>query len=97
MNLFWRIKQKFLAYKYKSAKEIYILCLWAKWSILSAKFYKYNKQGEPLTIQWTDHNGIYEEYYVAPWYHESTGARLYSFNKNEIENVAKYKNSLDKV
>jgi len=85
MKILWKIKQKFLEYKYKKAKEIYIICLWAKWGILPAKFYKIDKNGEPLTIQWTDHNGIYEEYYIAPWYHESTGAKFYSFNKQKAE------------
>lgn len=78
-----KIKQKILEYKYKKARTIYIVCFWADWAILPAKFAnKFDKDGNPLTIQWTDHNGCYEEYYIAPWYHESTGAKQVFFSQD---------------
>lgn len=85
-----KIKQKILRYRYKRAREIYIIGRWARWGVLSAKFTgKIDKDGNPLTIHYTDHNGYYERYYIGPWYTETTGHVIgYSFNKEQAQWLA---------
>ncbi len=85
-----KIKQKILRYRYKRAREIYIIGRWARWGVLSAKFSgKIDKEGNPLTIHYTDHNGLYEQYYISPWYTETTGRVIgYSFNKEQAQWLA---------
>ena len=91
--MFFKIKQKILEYKYKKAKPIYIICLWAKYGFLECKFAnKYNKEGELLTIQWTDNNGEHEEYYIAPWHYESTGAISWTFDKDKAKEIVERMN-----
>lgn len=75
---------RFLRYKYNKAKEIYIVALWARFGVLKAKFSgKFDKNNEPLTIQYSDHNGEYESYHVAPWYLETTGITVAYFFTEE--------------
>ena len=83
--MIFQLKQKILKYKYKKAKNIYIVGCWAQWGILPAKYSgKIDKNGNPLTIQFNDHNGFEEEYYVAPWYQETTGTVIgYFFNREQ--------------
>lgn len=85
----FNIKQIILKYKYKKAKNIYIIGCWADWGILPAKYSgQINAEGEPLTIQFTDHNGFKDEYYIAPWYRETSGTVIgYCFNKKQAENI----------
>lgn len=88
--------QRKLRRMYHSPKrrKLYCVFLWAKYGVLEAVWTgKFDDDGHPLTIQYTDHNGEYEHYYIAPWYRESTGKPMaYSFNKNMAENLAKYFN-----
>ena len=86
-----KIKQKYLEYKYKKAKNIYIIGCWAKIGILSEKWAgKIDKEGNPLCILYTDHNGLCPEYYIAPFYAATTGRIYgYSFNKEQAEFLVK--------
>lgn len=88
-NMLNNIKQKILKYKYKKAKNIYIIGCWAHWGILTAKYSgQMDKDGNPLTIHFTDHNGLKEEYYIAPWYTETTGIVIgYSFNEKQAKSI----------
>ena len=65
--------------------------LFRSWGVLSAKFSgKIDKDGNPLTIHYTDHNGCYERYYIGPWYTETTGFVIgYTFNKNQADAIAR--------
>lgn len=92
--MFKKIKQIILKRKYKNTKKIYIVCLWAKWAVLEAQFTgRLDKNGDPLTIQYTDHNGLCEQYYIAPWYKETTGLTIaYFFNKTQAQELAKLLN-----
>lgn len=96
MNILDRIKFKYLKYRYNKARKIYIVCCWARWGVLQARFSgKFNEKNQPLTIQYSDHNGTHESYYIAPWYLETTGLTIaYFFNEKDAEYLA---NSLDKI
>ena len=85
-----KIKQKILKNKYNKARKLYIIGRWAHWGLLSAKYAgKIDEEGNPLTIHYTDHNGLYEQYYIGPWYTETTGHVIgYSFNRKQAENIA---------
>ena len=91
------IKQKILKYKYKKAKPIYIVACWARWGVLPAKFSgKFDKEGNPLTIYWTDCNGTHDLYYIHKWYSETTGLTFaYFFNEKQAEGLAKHLNYLE--
>lgn len=86
-----KIKQKILQYKYQRAKNIYIVGCWAKWGILPAKYSgKINKNGDPLTIHYTDCNGMRDLYYITAWYNETTGITVaYFFNEKEAMSLVK--------
>ena len=92
MKIIQFLKQKILAYKYKNAPSLYIICKWCGYGILEAKYSgKVDKEGHPLTIHFTDHNGEYNYYYIAPWYNETTGATIcYTFNKEMANSLLKY-------
>ena len=79
------IKQKIFKYKYKKAKNLYVVVLWAKWGVLPVKYFgKIDQNGDPLTIHYTDCNGTHDLYYIAPWYTESTGFTIvYFFNEKQ--------------
>lgn len=91
-----KIKFKYLEYRYKKAKKLYIVCLWARYGVLEARFSgKFDKNNHPLTIQYSDHNGMYESYYIAPWYYETTGRTIaYSFNEQNAQTIADELNKL---
>ena len=91
-----KIKQKILEYKYKKAKNIYIVGLWARWGVLPAKYSgKIDRNGDPLTIYYTDCNGTYDLYYITPWYNETTGITIaYFFNEKQAISLA---NQLNKI
>ena len=80
-----KIKQKILKYKYNKAKNIYIVALWAKWGVLPTKWTgKFSKDNNPLTIYYTDCNGMEDLYYITPWYNETTGVTIaYFFNEKQ--------------
>ena len=87
--MFKKLNQKILKYKYKKAREIYIVGLWARWGVLPAKYYKIDKEGNPLTIYYCDQNGEYEFYYIHPWNRETTGVTIaYFFNREQAESLA---------
>ena len=53
------------------------------------KIWRFRSNNHPLTIQYSDHNGEYESYFIAPWYHETTGCTIaYSFNKQNAQTIA---------
>lgn len=86
-----KIGQYLLEKKYKKAKEIYIVCCWARWTVLPAKLYKIDKKTRvPKIIQWTDHNGTSSEYYVTTYYWATTG-RIFGWYENEQEAKARAK------
>lgn len=91
--LFYKFDQRQLRKKYHNPKhrKLYCVFLWAKFGVLETVWAgKFDDKGHPLTIQYIDHNGEYEHYYIAPWYRESTGTPMaYSFNKDMAENLAK--------
>ena len=94
--MFKKLNQKILKYKYKKAKEIYIVGLWARWGVLPAKYYKIDKEGNPLTIYYTDCNGEWELYYIHEWYKETTGVTVaYFFNREQAESLARILNNKD--
>lgn len=78
--------------KYNKAKEIYIICRWIKFGILTEKYYGHlDKNNQPLIIHWNDHNGEYESYDIIPWYQATTGAvYCYTFNKKHAEAIIKF-------
>ena len=84
------IQQKFLKHKYKKAKEIYIVVLWAKWGVVPVKYTKkIDKNGDPLIIYYTDCNGVQDLYYITQWYNETTGITIaYFFNEKEAKSLA---------
>lgn len=88
--MLWKIKQKILKYKYYKAKNIYIVALWARWGVLPAKWTKkFDKEGNPLTIYYTDCNGMQDLYYIIPWYKETTGTTIaYFFNEKQAISLA---------
>lgn len=92
--MFKKISQKILAYKYEKAKNIYIVGCWARWGVLPAKFSgKFDKEGNPLTIYYTDCNGTQDLYYIHEWYKETTGSTIaYFFNEDQAETLARYLN-----
>ena len=94
-----KLKQKILSYKYNKAQKIYIICKWYDYAILEAKYSgKIDQDGHPLTIHFTDHNGEYNYYYIAPWYTETTGATIcYAFNKIMAQNLLKQLKKGDSV
>lgn len=87
------LKQKYLRWKVKHSKKIYIVCLWAKWCVQEVPLYKF-KKGEPQVILWTDHNGFKEEYYVGSWRNYSTGAVTWFKTKELAEFSADRRNEL---
>lgn len=88
------LKQRYLQWRTKHSKKIYVVCLWAKWCAQEAPLYSF-KKGEPQVILWTDHNGFKEEYYIGAWYNYSTGARLWFNTKQQAEAYCKNKNILE--
>ena len=91
--MIYQLKQKILKKIYNKAKNIYIVCRWAKWAVLPARFYKFDKKGYPLTIYFTDHNGMFEEYSIVHWHNETSGVCLaYFFNEAEAQQVAYFLN-----
>lgn len=82
-----RLRQKYLEWRDKHSKKIYILCLWGKYCVQEVSLYRF-KKGEPQVILWTDHNGFQEEYYVGSWREYSTGAISW-FNTRETAELAK--------
>lgn len=78
------LRQRYLRWKVKHSKKIYIVCLWADWCIQEVPLYRF-KKGQPQVILWTDHNGFKEEYYVAPWHYFSTGASAWFTTKINAE------------
>jgi len=94
--MFDKIKFKYLEKKYQKAKKVYIVCLWARYGVLEARFSgKFDKDNNLLTIQYSDHNGEYESYFIAPWYYETTGATIaYSFNEQDAQILANKLNQL---
>lgn len=89
-----KIYQKYLEYRYKKAPPIYIIVQWAKWCVIKAQYSgHFNRAGEPVIIIYTDHNGLYDDYYYAPWNRISSGATAaYSFNLKHAEELAKILN-----
>lgn len=85
-----KIKQKILKYKYKKAKNIYIVGFWARWGVLPVKYSgKININGDPLTICYTDCNGRQDLYYITPWYNETSGITIaYFFNEKQAISLA---------
>ena len=90
-----RIKQYILKKKYEKAQSIYLIFCWNKYGVLEAKWSgKFDKDGHPLTIYYTDCNGLKDLYYITEWYKESTGMSYgYSFNKTHAENIVKRLNN----
>lgn len=88
------LKQKYLQWKSKHSKKIYIVCLWAKYCVQEVPLYCFKKD-EPQVILWTDHNGFKEEYYVGPWNHYSTGAVNWFRSKEVAKMSAETKNCLE--
>lgn len=68
--------------------------MWSRWGVLEARWSgKFDENGEPLTIQYSDHNGTYESYFLAPWYKETSGGVYgYSFNERRAKAIAEAKN-----
>ena len=93
----FNLKQSILRYKYIHSKPIYIVACWARWGVRIAQYSgKCDKNGDPLTIQYSDHNGEYESYFIAPWYYETTGTTIaYFFNLQEAEALAEKLNKGD--
>lgn len=81
-----KIQQFILKYKYyHSNKKIYVVGLWADWTIIPCVYAGYkDKSNDPLIIMYSDHNGLYESYYITQWYKCTSGSTLaYFFNKQE--------------
>lgn len=76
--------------KYNLAQDIFLVFLWVRYGVRPAKYSGFlDEEGDPITIQYSDHNGTYESYYYAPWYYESTGnAIAYFFNEEEAKRLA---------
>lgn len=89
--MFYKIKQKYLERKYRKAKSLYIICYWARYAVLEVKWSgKFDKNGEPLTIHYTDHNGEWEQYYIGSWKTETTGIIYgFTFDKQSAENIVR--------
>lgn len=85
------LRQKYLRWKIKHCKKIYIVCLWAKWCVQEVPLYRF-RNGNPLVILWTDHNGFKEEYYIGSWRKYSTGAAACFKSKEIAEMYADVKN-----
>lgn len=88
------LKQKYLQWRIKHSKKIYIVCLWAKWCYQEVPFYCF-KKGEPQVILWTDHSGFKEEYYIGPWYNYSSGSRTWFKSKELADLYVRTRNHLE--
>jgi hypothetical protein len=89
-DILYKLNQFYLEKKYQKARKIYIVCLWARYGVLEARWSgKFNEDGHPLTIHWDDHNGERETYTIVPFYRESTGSTIYySFTKESAKKLA---------
>ena len=90
------IKQRWLKRKYeKCNKYIYIVACWAKWGVCKAKYIGL-KNEEPMIIEYSDHNGEYDSWYICNWHSHTSGMTIaYSFNCQEALALAEYLNRLE--
>lgn len=82
------MKQKYLAWKYKKAKYIYVVSLWARWGFSRERYAGLDKEGRPLIIVHNGHNGTYESYAITRWDNATSAPSVaYFFNKQDAINL----------
>lgn len=91
------MRQKYLAWKYKRAKYIYVVSLWARWGFSRERYVKLDKEGHPLIIVYNDHNGTYESYDIIAWDKATSAPSMaYFFNKQDAINLSTLLNERSK-
>ena len=79
----------------ESLPKIYIICQWTKYVIIEVPFagYKYNKKAKrhlPYIYNFTDNNGLAEEYILKPYYLVTSGSIMcYTFSRSAANLIVK--------
>ena len=90
------IKELITHFKQKKNKQLYentdynlyVVCRWANFGVCSCKWIgKWDKCGNPLIVEYNDHNGQYETYDIVPYYRCSIGALRYWYFDRSLANI----------
>ena len=104
MNFYKRIdrRNEEIKKKLESAVSVYLVVQWAKWCVKEYKWTGRLLHNDnmpwimPEVYHWTDHNGEYEEWYVCPIHHTTSGAIYeWTFNKSAAEKLAEALNAAE--